>query len=244
MITLVLTAGASAQDNATSRESPTLSAASLVNAPQIDGIVAGDEAWSDAQPASGFWQVQPYDGAPATQKTEVFVGFTDDALYVGVLCHDDDPAGIIVADSRRDSSLNDTDAFLFIIDGLYDRQNGFVFGTNAAGIEYDGQVTKEGSGDNFGSGGGAFNLNWDGAWTVRAAITEAGWSAEFEIPFRTLRYGRDEPLLAGHLFADDGRVRGYINLFVNGVDLRLLEPGRRQLPPGSVVTIVPSVAGG
>ena len=58
------------------------------------------------------------------------------------------------------------------------------------------------------------------------------------------RVRRREPLLAGHLFADDGEVRGYINLFVNGIDLRLLEPGQRRLPPGSVVTIVPSVAGG
>ncbi len=54
----------------------------------------------------------------------------------------------------------------------------------------------------------------------------------------------DEPLLAGHLFADDGRIRGYVNLFVNGIDVRLLEADTRELPPGSVVTIVPSVAGG
>jgi molybdopterin converting factor small subunit len=58
------------------------------------------------------------------------------------------------------------------------------------------------------------------------------------------RVRNDEPLLAGHLFADDGRIRGYVNLFVNGVDVRLLEAGERDLPPGSVVTIVPSVAGG
>jgi len=82
----------------------------------------------------------------------------------------------------------DTDAFLVIIDGLLDRQNGFMFGTNAAGIEYDAQITKEGSGD-FGSGGGAFNLNWDSSWTVKSQIGDYGWSAEFEIPFRTLRYG-------------------------------------------------------
>jgi len=53
-------------------------------------------------------------------------------------------------------------------------------------------MTKEGSGDNFGSGGGAFNLNWDGTWTVSSQITESGWSAEFRIPFRTLRYGRGD----------------------------------------------------
>ena len=74
-------------------------------------------------------------------------------------------------------------------------QNGFVFGTNPAAIEYDGQVTNEGQGggglaggnQQSGSGSG-FNLNWDAAWEVRTRTTERGWSAEFAIPFRTLRY--------------------------------------------------------
>ncbi len=192
IITLVCSTGALAQDNAQLDTPPVLNAVALATEPSVDGIVVGDDAWQEVAPASGFWQVQPNDGAQATQKTDVYVGYTDDALYVGVMAYDDDPEAIIVADSRRDSSLNDTDAFLFVIDGLFDRQNGFVFGTNPAGIEYDGQVTKEGSGDDFGSGGGAFNLNWDGAWSVRATITDDGWSAEFEIPFRTLRYGRDD----------------------------------------------------
>ena len=97
----------------------------------------------------------------SSQKTEVLIGYSDTALYIGVIAHDDNPAGIIVTDSRRDSSLNDTDAFIVIIDGLLDRQNGFMFGTNAAGIEYDAQITKEGSGD-FGSGGGAIYVGRDG----------------------------------------------------------------------------------
>ena len=171
---------------------PTLQATRLEQAPQVDSLVLGDEAWSGVIPATGFRQVQPNDGQPATQRTEVFVGYTDDALYVAVMAYDDDPSSIIVSDSRRDSSLDDTDAFLFVIDGVLDRQNGYVFGTNAAGVEYDGQVTKEGEGDDFGSGGGAFNLNWDGSWTVRSRITDDGWTAEFEIPFRTLRYGKGE----------------------------------------------------
>ena len=158
---------------------PTLQAIRLEQAPQIDGLVTSDEAWSGVNPASGFRQVQPDDGQPATQRTEVYVGYTDDALYVAVMAHDDDPTGIIVSDSRRDSSLADTDAFLFVIDGMLDRQNGFVFGTNAAGVEYDGQITKEGASGDFGSGGGAFNLNCDGSWTVHSRITADGWSAEF-----------------------------------------------------------------
>ncbi|MGB5303224.1 MAG: MoaD/ThiS family protein [Gemmatimonadota bacterium] len=53
-----------------------------------------------------------------------------------------------------------------------------------------------------------------------------------------------EPLLAGRLFADDGSLRGFINLFVDGTELRHLESERREVRPGSVVAIVPSVAGG
>ncbi len=168
---------------------PEVRAQQLSVAPVTDGNVLGDDAWSDTIPATEFWQVQPNDGEPSTQRTEVFVGYTETALHIGVIAYDDEPLEIIVSDSRRDSNLNDTDAFLVVIDGLLDRQNGYVFATNAAGIEYDGQVTKEGSGDNFGSGGGGFNLNWDGTWTVKSRISDFGWSAEFEIPFRTLRYG-------------------------------------------------------
>jgi hypothetical protein len=171
---------------------PALDAARLDQAPVLDGKVGGDVAWAGLVPATGFRQVQPFDGEPASQRTEVYVGYTDDALYIGVVAWDEDPSRIIVSDSRRDSSLSDTDAFLVVIDGLLDRQNGFVFGTNAAGIEYDGQVVKEGSGDMFGSGGGGFNLNWDSTWNVEAGIFEDGWSAEFEIPFRTLRYSRGD----------------------------------------------------
>ncbi len=171
---------------------PTVQATKLDATPTIDGDISNDSAWSGVTPASGFWQVQPDDGAPATQRTEVFVGYTDDAFYVAVMAYDEDPSAIIISDSRRDSSLDDTDAFLFVVDGMLDRQNGYVFGTNPAGIEYDGQVTKEGAGDNFGSGGGAFNLNWDGSWTVQATVGADGWSAEFRIPFSTLRYGRGD----------------------------------------------------
>jgi hypothetical protein len=96
----------------------------------LDGAVLGDSAWTCLIPASGFWQVQPDDGERATQETDVYVGFSGDALYIGVIAYDDDPDGILVTDSRRDSQLADTDSFQVILDGLRDGQNGFVFGTN------------------------------------------------------------------------------------------------------------------
>jgi hypothetical protein len=99
----------------------------------------------------------------------------------------------MVSDSRRDASLDDTDSFRFVLDTYRDGQNGFVFGTNPAGIQYDAQVTREGS-TGFGGGrqqagsGAGFNINWDGVWDVRTQTDEHGWSAEFVIPFKTLRY--------------------------------------------------------
>ena len=170
---------------------PEVQASALSVAPVVDGKILGDEAWTGVTPARDFWQVKPAEGQPASQKTEVYIGYTDTALYIGVVAYDDDPGNIVIADSRRDSRLGDSDAFLVIIDGLLDRQNGYVFGTNAAGVEYDGQVVREGAGGGFGSGGG-FNLNWDGTWTVKSRIGDHGWSAEFEIPFRTLRYNSKE----------------------------------------------------
>jgi hypothetical protein len=163
--------------------------------PVIDGNIHDDPAWAGVQPINGSWQITPTEGAPASEQTEVRFLFTDSTLYVGVIAYDRTPSEIIVADSRRDSSLSDTDSFLLILDTYRDRQNGFVFGTNPAGIQYDAQVTNEGGaganptggGQLTGSGGG-FNINWDGDWQVRSEISERGWSAEFAIPFRTLRY--------------------------------------------------------
>jgi len=175
---------------------PSGRATRVAEGPTIDGEVLNDPVWKQAAPIGGFLQFQPNEGQPVSENTEVRMVFTKDMLYVGVICYDREPGGIIVADSRRDSPLDNTDAFLVIFDTFRDRQNGFVFGTNPAGIEYDGQVTNEGQGggglqpgggQQSGAGGG-FNVNWDGAWEVRAKTTEIGWMAEFAIPFKTLRY--------------------------------------------------------
>jgi hypothetical protein len=179
-----------AQTESSDSPRPVAAAAALATAPTIDGDVLGDAAWRSVQPIDRFWQIQPSAGQAASQRTEVFVGFTDRALVIGFVGYDDDPAAIISTDSRRDSSLEDTDSFRVLIDGLLDRQNGYVFGTNPAGIEFDGQVSREGQGQFLpGSSEGGFNSNWDTTWTVRTAISDVGWSAELEIPFTSLRFG-------------------------------------------------------
>jgi hypothetical protein len=176
-------------------------AAEAPEAPILDGIVE-DAIWSTAQVITDFVQAEPYEGEPSTEKTEVRLLFDRTHLYLGVICYDSDPDGIIVTDARRDSNLDDTDSFRAIFDTYLDRQNGFVFGTNPAGIEYDGQVTNEGEGGGGGGpgsgrsqtgSGGGFNLNWDASFQVRSHVGDFGWSAEFAIPLRTLRYEAETP---------------------------------------------------
>ena len=170
---------------------PTAQSVSLDIAPIIDGDVLQDEVWTKFTPIDQMWQTKPNAGFPASEKTEIRVGYTSTTFYVAVVCHDAEPQKLVVSDARRDATLDNTDSFLFILDTYHDRQNGFIFGTNSIGIEYDGQVDNEGQG-NFSVARlqtgviGGFNLNWDASWTVKALVGEFGWSAEFAIPLRTL----------------------------------------------------------
>jgi len=162
-------------------------------APAMDGAVRSDPVWQAITPTGGFTQTRPDAGQPASQITEVRVVYTEDAIYFGFICFDDDSAAIVVADSRRDANLDNTDSLQIILDTYLDEQNGFVFGTNPTGLEYDGQLSKAGDGGALlssmrGGAGGGFNINWDAVWEVKTSMGDFGWSAEFMIPFKTLRY--------------------------------------------------------
>ena len=176
------------------------SATRITEPPAIDGAL-DEPMWQQATPIVDFVQVEPTEGQPGTEKTEVRLLYTSTTLYVGVNCFDSEPSKIVTTDSRRDSSLTGQDSFQMIFDTYHDKQNGFVFGTNSVGIQYDAQVRNEGEtirgGPPGGSGGGGntsgagagVNVNWDGAWEVKTRTTETGWTIEFAIPLRTLRYG-------------------------------------------------------
>ena len=193
---LLLTLGASA---ATAQPTPPIFVAGKLadngDPPIIDGRV-DDAVWQTVKPFTEFTQQDPTEGAPASERTEVRLIVGRGHVYVGIICFDSDPTKIIVSQARRDASLNETDSVIIVFDTFNDNQNAFVFGTNPLGIEYDGQVAREGqtSGITFQGGAGgtqrggisAFNPNWDGDWTVKAQVTSRGWEAELAIPLKTL----------------------------------------------------------
>lgn len=176
---------------------PSVSAQYVETAPLIDGEVLEEDYWRAVPAVTELWQIQPNSGQVASEKTEVYIAYTNTTFYIAVVCHDAQPDKLVVSDARRDASLDNTDSFIFLVDTYHDGQNGFIFGTNSQGVEYDAQVNNEGQGNfnvNRQQGGiiGGFNINWDASWEVKAKVGTFGWSAEFAIPLRTLRFKSGE----------------------------------------------------
>jgi hypothetical protein len=177
------------------QQAPETSAIRTPVPPTIDGHL-DENVWATAPALSDLVQREPSEGSAVSERTEVRIAFDDEALYVGAWLFARDPSTVVFGQTLRDASLNDSDAFVLVLDTYLDRQNGFVFATTPAGIEYDGQVSNEGQGG--GGGGGrqqrgasaGFNLNWDGSWEVATTSDDQGWYAEMRIPFSTLRYGQ------------------------------------------------------
>ncbi len=147
----------------------------------IDGHL--DEAvWQYAQPADQFYQQSPDEGELATRQTEVRFLYDDTTLYVGAMLYDDNPEGLIINELRRDFNGGQNDTFGLVLDLFRDGQTGFGFLINAGGATRDTQVYDNGRND----------PNWHGVWFSRTAILEDGWSAEYAIPFKTLRFPNRE----------------------------------------------------
>ena len=152
-------------------------------APRIDGVL--DEAfWKRAVVATDFIQAEPDAGEPATQKTEVLVVYTEDTLLIGARLFDTEPDRIVGTEYRRDAFLEAEDSFEIFLDTFRDGRNAFYFATNPVGSRLDGLMSNEGS---------VLNFEWDGVWDVATLRDASGWTAEFAIPFNTLRFPPDNP---------------------------------------------------
>ena len=136
--------------------------------------------WHLAIPAADFIQSQPFAGQPSREQTEVRFLYDDNHLYIGVICFDSEARKMVVNDLREDFNFAGTDGISVIIDSLHDRRSGFQFGTNPAGARRDSQISNDGT----------YGDDWDGAWDVKVTRNDEGWIAEFQIPFKTLRFSK------------------------------------------------------
>jgi len=168
--------------------------ATAVESVRLDGLLSED-LWSSADVMTDFIQREPVEGAPASERTEVRVVFNDDMLYVGVMAYDSDPDAIVARILQRDKIIEPVffgtglqfagdDGVAIMFDPFHDHRNGVIFATNPNGAEFEALLTDEGS---------ELNIDWRGVWEVASATTADGWSAEFAIPWRSIRYPDGAP---------------------------------------------------
>jgi Domain of unknown function (DUF5916)/Carbohydrate family 9 binding domain-like len=159
-------------------ERPKLRAIPCEQAPEIDGKL-DDAVWAAAEPIGGFTQVEPREGEPPTERTEVRALCDADHLYLGIRCFDREPGRIIATQMKRDADLDTDDRVLVVIDTFEDRRNGYLFEMNPAGAKLDALIA---------SNGEEVNESWDAIWEGRATIDEQGWSVELALPFKSLSF--------------------------------------------------------
>src|SRR6266568_1482727 len=149
--------------------------------PKLDGTLH-DPIWQLARPITNFRQREPYEGQPATERTEVRILYTRRAVYFGVYCFERNSQTVVASQLRRDVSQELDDHFEIIIDSTHDRRNAYAFQVNPLGTQRDALITDEQRTD---SSTGDGDPGWDGVWTSEARITERGWTATVGIPFAT-----------------------------------------------------------
>ncbi|MBS1857943.1 MAG: carbohydrate binding family 9 domain-containing protein [Acidobacteria bacterium] len=144
----------------------------------IDGS-AHEPAWDSAEVASNFWMVLPMDTGRAKVRTDVRMAYDDHQLYLSAICYFGDiPGPFMVESLKRDWSFGKNDNFIFFLDTFDDETNGFTFGVNAAGAQWDGLLYE----------GGKANLSWDNRWTSAVKTYKDRYELEIAIPFKSIRY--------------------------------------------------------
>ena len=154
---------------------------------QVDGKL-DEPAWSQATMADGFVQTEPDEGKPTTERTEAFLFYDNDKLYVGFKCFDGEPGRIVRRFDTHDARTN-SDSVNIFLDPFGDRRTGYFFSLNVAGGQFDALVS-EASG---------IDGTWDGIWESATRLESWGWSAE--------RYSGDYPRDLGRLRATNLRRR-------------------------------------
>jgi uncharacterized protein DUF5916 len=144
---------------------------------ELDGRLE-EEVYAATPPIDGFIQQEPSEGAATSEATHVWVFFDDRNVYVSARCFDSHPEREVITELRRDNNnITQNESFTVVFDTFLDRRNGLFFQTTPIGALRDQAIVDD-----------QLNSNWNTVWDVRTSKFEGGWTAEFVIPFKSLRY--------------------------------------------------------
>src|SRR6185436_1890453 len=144
--------------------------------PVIDGAL-DDTAWASAARIDNFHQVNPVEYAEPSERTEIYLLYDDDALYIGARIYT--PPGAITANvMRQGASITQEDSLFVTLDPFNTQRGGYFFGLNAHGVRFDGLYRNVSE----------YYSDWDSIWDAAAQRFDGGWTAEYEIPFKSLSF--------------------------------------------------------
>jgi hypothetical protein len=146
---------------------------------QVDGVL-DESAWQEADRMELPVETFPGDNIPAPVKTEGFILFDDEFLYVGIRAQDPAPGKIRAHLSDRDKAFSD-DFVGVVLDTFNDERRGFEFFVNPLGVQMDLFQNDVGGGE---------DETWDAIWASAGRITADGYVVEMAIPFSSLRFRR------------------------------------------------------
>ena len=183
-LTLALAAPLGAQDIVSSRigGDKILAVARTETPPVIDGVL-DDAVWATAPSMDDMHQFEPVDHGEPSERTEVWILYDSDSLYVAARMWDREPDQIRARQMVQHGTLRWDDSIGIYLDPFNNNRTGYNFQVNPNSSREDGVFETP----------TRLNRDWEGIWFAEAAIDEHGWTAEFEIPFKTLNFNPDNP---------------------------------------------------
>jgi hypothetical protein len=155
----------------------TLQIARADAAPVIDGVL-DEDVWSRVTLVEDLHQLDPVEYAEPSERTEIRLFYGDDALYVAARLWDSEADRITAQVLRQGEGLANEDRFAVIIDPNLDRRSGYRFQVNPNGVRWEALYQDTSS----------LKSDWSGIWQASATRDEQGWTAEMEIPFKTISF--------------------------------------------------------
>ena len=151
----------------------------LQDAIQVDGLLE-EQVWKQAALATDFWQQYPTDTVRAPYRTEVWLAYDEAHLYVAAKLYGAEQRPVVQS-LKRDADFWNSDGFALLLDPLYKRVGGYVFGVNAGGAQFEGLVNET---------NGQADESWDTKWFSEVRAQEGFLAIEMAIPLRVMRYNQ------------------------------------------------------
>ena len=176
-VSIAITASSVLAQNSPEQANKNFTIPRATQAPQIDGDLS-DPAWANAAPIVEFLQASPVEYRTPSERTEAFITYDDEAVYIAFFAYDSQPEEITANVLQQEGNLANDDKVIVILDPFNNQRSGYLFQINPNGVRKEALFVS----------GTQPNYSWAGIWNGTAKRVEGGWTAEFEIPFKSISF--------------------------------------------------------